>query len=740
LTDKDYTPFFRQAQIGAIGGLLLGRQSALPPEGDTFSDLWYTGRVPDAESPGYQLPGMEGEAGRKEISMAKSTGIVCGLWLLFVLAAAVAAAGPGPQAVQPIFDGPELDYQPSIVRVQPGGQLMVVFERIDLTSFFGDLYVTFSGDGGETWSVPAAIIATPLNERHPSLLQLAADSFVLFYLVDESGSGAYRLHRATSSDGVTWTDQGALHLGWDTPGEINPNVIREADGTLTMTYHRLSGPSYIARSTDDGATWDTLKTQVSDGNAALPRLAKRESDGLYLVTYQVNPGGNNLDLYAKVSTDPYDWTGPQIPVSTAINTHDSQPIVLQDGTFLVAYAMTPVSYFDIFYRTSCDGVSWSDEVQVTHDASRYDTQPHPLPHETLGRVILTWSHQDGDTPYQDHDVWIDTGLEVLRPPSKSAAPMVVGTNDLLTYTLQIPNDRPCAQTGSLFDPIPANTCYVAGSLWASSGNPSYDPVECVINWTGVISAGEAVTITFQVSTSASLEDGAVVTNKAWLNVGQSAGYTLVATTTADVLLPTSVILEPQEGQFISDTTYLLRGVATDTVSGVSEVAVSVDGGPWQAAEGQASWTYLWEAYDEGAHNLRGRATDAAGHVEEPGPGVTVTVDSTPPELVAFSPVSGAIGVSLTVPVVLQFSEPVLHDTLTYSVTPDPGGWLVLWNVGSTEATLYHDSLLPGQTYTVIVNQARDRARNPLAPVQWTFATVPAEEHHHVYLPLVVKGE
>ena len=32
------------------------------------------------------------------------------------------------------------------------------------------------------------------------------------------------------------------------------------------------------------------------------------------------------------------------------------------------------------------------------------------------------------------------------------------------------------------------------------------------------------------------------------------------------------------------------------------------------------------------------------------------------------------------------------------------------------------------------------ARNLLAPVQWTFATMPVEEYHHVYPPLVVKGE
>jgi hypothetical protein len=85
-------------------------------------------------------------------------------------------------------------------------------------------------------------------------------------------------------------------------------------------------------------------------------------------------------------------------------------------------------------------------------------------------------------------------------------------------------------------------------------------------------------------------------------------------------------------------------------------------------------------------------------------------------------------------------QPIFDGPDAYSVTPDPGGWHVLWNVAWTEASLFHDALLPGQTYTVVVSQARDMARNALTPVQWTFATMPVEEHHHVYLPLVVKGE
>jgi hypothetical protein len=341
----------------------------------------------------------------------RTVGLAILLLLLCVVVSSLALAS-SPEIVGPVYDGPELDYQPSIIRVEPSGQLMLVYERMRLSDYYGDLYVTFSDDDGATWTIPQAIINSGLNERHPSLLQLDENSFVLFYLVDETGSNSFRIHRATSSDRLAWTDQGAIDLGWASPGEINPNVIRENDGTLTMTYHRYVYPGYshIAQSHDDGATWDTLMTAVTDFDANLPRLAKRESDGTYIVTYQV--GGSDLDLYAETSSDPYDWSGPQVPVSTDVNTHDSQPIVLEDGTFLVTYAKTPVNYFDLFYRTSLDGVTWLDEVQVTDDPGHYDTQPHPMLQGTPGHIVVAWSHQDSGSPYVDHDVWINTDLLV----------------------------------------------------------------------------------------------------------------------------------------------------------------------------------------------------------------------------------------------------------------------------------------------------------------------------------------
>lgn len=318
------------------------------------------------------------------------------------------------QTSGPIYNGSHLDYQPAPLRL-PCGKLMVVIERLTPPANSGDLYLTRSDDGGATWSNPKAIVASALNERHPSLVQFADGSFALFYLVNES-SGVYRIHRATSQGGGHWTSQGAIDLGWSTGAEVNPSVIREADGSLTLTYHRLSGASYIARSTDGGATWDTLKTPVSNGAAALPRVTKRESDGLYVVTYQVNPGSWNLELHSKASYDPYDWSGAASLVSSGANSHDSQPLALEDGTFLVAYIEQSGSdAFDLYYRTSVDGLAWSSATRLTQTTTRYDIQPHPILQGTPGYVSLFWSYQDSTSPYVDHDIWMMKDLPISTP-------------------------------------------------------------------------------------------------------------------------------------------------------------------------------------------------------------------------------------------------------------------------------------------------------------------------------------
>ncbi|MBF6557618.1 MAG: exo-alpha-sialidase [Acidimicrobiales bacterium] len=111
-----------------------------------------------------------------------------------------------------------------------------------------------SNDGGEHW-VRGAAIATPAGNIHPTLLR-RRDGALDAYLRSRG-----RMWRATSDDdGRTWA-----------PAEPTPipnpdsgfDVIRTRDGALVLAYDdsdSLRTPLRLARSTDEGASWEPLAT------------------------------------------------------------------------------------------------------------------------------------------------------------------------------------------------------------------------------------------------------------------------------------------------------------------------------------------------------------------------------------------------------------------------------------------------------------------------------------------------
>ncbi len=329
--------------------------------------------------------------------------------------------GPGP-----VYDGPEIDYQPAIMRVDPSGDLLVVFERLDIgNGLSGDLYVTRSADAGQTWLPPTAIFTSTANERHPALVQTSPTTLTLFFL---RGTGnSYRIVRSTSSDGLNWSDPQTLDLGWPSASEINPTVIKAADGALVMTYQRVSGGAYISRSTDAGVTWDTSRVVLA-ADGRLPRIAQRASDARFLAIYQVDPGNADLDMYTKTSLDPLDWSAATaVPFSTSENSHDGMPIVLDDGTFAAFYTrQAGTSAFDLQLRTSSDALGWSDPTPITNDPTHADVEPHPIHGVISNTVVLVWGHQQSAV---DYDIWIDPALSVggssptaTPTPSPTATP------------------------------------------------------------------------------------------------------------------------------------------------------------------------------------------------------------------------------------------------------------------------------------------------------------------------------
>ncbi|HEU4662477.1 MAG TPA: sialidase family protein [Dokdonella sp.] len=297
-------------------------------------------------------------------------------------------------AAEPVTGGDEIDYMPSVIRSSDDDARIVVFERLDASTFNGDLWITRSTDGGASWSTPSAVVATAANERHPSLVQLGPASYALFYLKGSGGLSSLRIYRATSSDGVTFSEQGVVDLGWASGGQFNPHVIRHPDGTLTMSYQYNSGSSasYVAQSADGGATWDPLKTPIAAGSQ-LPRIAFRASDGLYLASYQV--GGSALSMYVKTTTNVHDWSAAPQDFAVTGNNHDSLPVVMPDDAFALFWIRANGGQFDLAVRRSADGVNWGDAIALSDTPDEDDVEPHPLVGTSSTTVELYWGR---DTP------------------------------------------------------------------------------------------------------------------------------------------------------------------------------------------------------------------------------------------------------------------------------------------------------------------------------------------------------
>lgn len=98
----------------------------------------------------------------------------------------------------------------------------------------------------------------------------------------------------------------------------------------------------------------------------------------------------------------------------------------------------------------------------------------------------------------------------------------------------------------------------------------------------------------------------------------------------DTAPPSVSISAPAPGGTVSGTVSV-SGSASDNV-GVATVQVSVDGGPYQAAQGTSSWSYSVDttALTNGSHTLTARATDTSGNVSTANESVTVQNGTPPP--------------------------------------------------------------------------------------------------------------
>src|SRR5437773_1629946 len=107
----------------------------------------------------------------------------------------------------------------------------------------------------------------------------------------------------------------------------------------------------------------------------------------------------------------------------------------------------------------------------------------------------------------------------------------------------------------------------------------------------------------------------------------------------DPLPPHVAISSPTEGALLSGVS-TIRGTANASL-GIAAIQVHVDGGEWQNATGNVTWTFDLNttALNDGPHRIAARTFDGTHYSSEAT--IDVTVDNSPPSVVIRSPLAGA---------------------------------------------------------------------------------------------------
>ncbi len=178
------------------------------------------------------------------------------------------------------------------------------------------------------------------------------------------------------------------------------------------------------------------------------------------------------------------------------------------------------------------------------------------------------------------------------------------------------------------------------------------------------------------------------------NTSSQSGSVQGSTKPVDNTPPSIAISYPQNNATVSST-ITISGTASDNVQ-VASVAISIDGGSYQSAQGTTSWTYSWNTngVSNGSHTITAKATDTSGNTATAS--VTVTVSNT----------SGGGGGSISRLGIDGKSgscgDVVMKDTLATSTT---SGELIFveYSSGANGVDVPTISDSAGDTYTVIAS-------------------------------------
>ena len=412
------------------------------------------------------------------------------------------------------------------------------------------------------WSSDTQLtFVSPPWDETPSVMQASDGTIWVVWSSDREGVGKNELYYKTSSDnGFSWS--GDIRLTTSPSIDSRPSVMQASDGTIWVvwsSYRTHDFEIYYKTSSDNGFSWsaDTQLTTYS-GRDVDPHITQLIDGRIWVIWHRDFEG--NFDLFYKTSSDNgVSWSDEER--LTTNPSWDICPSITQtwDGMIWVVWSSYRTGDFEIFYKTSSDnGLSWSDDTQLTLDTKKFDERPSVI-QAVDGSIWVVWS---SGSEVKTDDVYYKTSLDYGETWSES---------------IQLTFDRK-DDTGPSIVNIYPRTIWV---FWASYRTDDFEIFykisdEIPIHDVAVTNVTPQVTSVFRdeiVHASAVVENQG--TENETFEVSCYANSTLIETQTVTLTNGTSTTLD-----FFWDTqgtavgTYIISATAS-TVSGET-VANSAD--------------------------------------------------------------------------------------------------------------------------------------------------------------------
>lgn len=301
------------------------------------------------------------------------------------------------------------------------------------------LVITQSLDNGVTWGVPQTLVTGDgVSHEFPTIATDRSGTWIIAWSSDDPLGGTIgedydTLYSRSSDDGQNWSAPTYLNSNApdpsDTGAELRPRLTTDGAGTWIAAWSTSGVIAALARSTDNGATWQSVVqlSSVGTGGGTAPDIATDGGSRWVVVWTNYLPSVSEYgDIYYSVSSDdgatwsPEQVLHPDLARGDKSEDAPARVVSLSSNEWQVVW-MSMHSLggsigndFDILTSYSRDGgATWSSPgalvARAAKDAAAYDRDP-AIATSPTGKTIVLWGSDDSleGTIGEDWDILMAT--------------------------------------------------------------------------------------------------------------------------------------------------------------------------------------------------------------------------------------------------------------------------------------------------------------------------------------------